>query len=119
MNGSLNDTVDFVTRANSTYQPLNPKPGLLIIGDHGVEFLSKNGQGFIQIPWHTIQKVHVQLLFKGRYVRGFFIETSDEHRLEFIVSKGKDCLRAMYRYLSRNQFVVKESNFKSLFKFRK
>lgn len=119
MNGSLNNTVDFVTRANSTYQPLNPKPGLLIIGDKGVEFLSKNGQEFIQIPWHTIQKVHVQLLLKGHYVRGFFIETSDDHRLEFIISKGKDCLRAMYRYLNRNQFTVKESNLKSLFKCKK
>lgn len=116
MSNSLNQTVDFITRANSTYQPLNPKPGILMVGDQGIEFISKNGKEFIQIPWQTVQRIHVQMLFKGRYVRGFYIETTQDHMLEFIVSKGKDCLRAMYHYLDRDHFVVKESNLKSLFR---
>lgn len=111
----LNSEVDFMTRANSMLNPLDPKSGILLIGNQGIEFRAEKGPGYIQIPWKSITHVRVQMFFKGLYVRGFFIETNENQILEFIVSDAKKALQAMKTYLRREQFVSKSSNFLQLF----
>lgn len=112
----LNTDVDFMTRANSMLNPLDPKSGLLLIGNQGIEFRAEKGPGYIQIPWQSITQVRVQMFFKGLYVRGFFIETNESQLLEFIVSDAKKALRAMKSHLKREQFVSNQSNLLQLFK---
>lgn len=115
----LNTEIEFMTRANSKLNPLDPKSGLLLIGDQGVEFRAEKTQGYIQIPWASIVRVRVQMFFKGRYVRGFFIETNEDQLLEFVVSDAKAALRSMHNHLKREQFVANPSNFAQIFKRKK
>lgn len=113
---ALNESVDYMTRANSLYNPLLPKPGIFLVGDQGMEFIAKSGSGFIQIPWSAVKAVRAQLFFGGRYVRGFFVDTVDDQTLEFVVSDGKNCLRAMYKYLSREKLTAVKGQLTQLFK---
>lgn len=115
-NQMLNHEVEFLTRANSKLNPLSPKSGILLIGNKGVEFRAEKGPGFIQIPWNSIVEVRVQMLFKGRYVRGFYIETDENQLLEFIVSDAKEALRYMRKHLKREQFIRNPSNLAQVFK---
>lgn len=118
-NNMLNNELDFMTRANSKLNPLAPKSGLLLIGNNGVEFQAEKSPGYIQIPWSSITEVSVQMFFKGKYVRGFFIETDEDQLLEFIVSDAKEALRNMRKYLKREQFVSTPSNLGQLFRRKK
>ncbi len=115
----LNNELDFMTRANSKLNPLSPKPGLIFIGNNGFEFRGENSPGFIQIPWQSVVEVRVQMFFGGRYVRGFYIETNEDHLLEFIVSDAKETLKKMRKYLRREQFVRNQSNLAQVFKRHK
>lgn len=115
----LNKEVEFVTRTNALLNPLNPSPGVFYLGETGMEYRSNRGSGYIQIPWTSIQKVRVQLFFKGKYVRGFFIETNDNQTFEFVVSHAKETLRTMRKYLPRNIFVQNHHNFAQFFSWRK
>lgn len=112
----LNTKVEFVSKANAFINPVNPKPGILMVGDKGVEYKEETGPGFIQIPWANIKYVRVQMFFKGRYVRGFTFQTDEDQLLEFVVEDAKDSLRSMRKYLPREQFVAQRSNFAGLFK---
>ncbi|OYQ67361.1 DUF956 family protein [Aerococcus sp. 1KP-2016] len=112
----LNTEVEFVSKANAMLNPLSPKPGLLMVGDKGVEYVAEAGPGFIQIPWVNIKRIRVQMLFKGRYVRGFYFETDEGQLLEFVVDEAKDSLRAMRKHLPREKFVAQQSNLASMFK---
>lgn len=116
---ALNKKTEFITRANALYNPLLPKAGVLFIGNEGVEYRSKSGQGFIQIPWNEIVQVRVQLFFKGWYVRGFYIESKDGQLFEFVVSDAKTSLKYMRKHLERECFVANPSNFTNLFKRKK
>lgn len=112
----LNNEIEFMTRANSKLNPLSPQSGILLIGDHGIEFRSEKSPGYIQFPWSSITEIRVQIFFKGRYVRGFFIETDENQIFEFIVSDTKEALRNMRKHLSRDQFVRNPSNLTQVFK---
>lgn len=112
----LNNQIEFMTRANSMLNPIDPKTGILLLGNNGIEFRAEKGPGFIQIPWNTIVEVRVQIFFKGKYVRGFFIETNEGQLLEFIVSDAKETLRKMQPHLKREQFVRNPSNLSEMFK---
>jgi len=112
----LNQEVDFLTRANSKLNPVAPKSGILLIGSEGIEFRAEKSPGFIQIPWDTVVQVRVQILFFGKYIRGFYIETNENQLLEFIVSDAKETLRHMRKHLKREQFVRNPSNLAQVFK---
>lgn len=115
----LNNEIDFITRANSILNPIDPKSGILLLGNKGLEFRAEKSQGYIQIPWSSIVRVRVQIFFRGRYVRGFFIETDENQELEFIISDAKNVLKKMRKYLNRDQFVPNKSNFAGILKHRK
>lgn len=115
----LNNEIDFMTRANSKLDPVDPKSGIILLGNNGLEFRAEKSQGYIQIPWGSIVRVRVQMFFRGKYVRGFFIETDENQDLEFIVSDAKTALKKMRKYLNREQFITNKSNFASMLKRRK
>lgn len=116
---SLNTTVDYAIKANSFLNPINPKTGVLAIGNNGVEFRASNGAGYIQIPWQNIVQVRAQIMFRGKYIRSFDIVTDDNQTLNFVISDAKEALKAMRKYLDRDQMVQAKSNLKSIFKRKK
>ena len=116
MNEFLNKDVDYTTRANALINPILPKSGLLLMGNAGIEYRSEKGPGFIQIPWTSIIGVRVQMFLGGRYVRGFFIETTEKQLFEFVVDDAKNALKYMRSHLKREQFVANPSNIKDMFK---
>ena len=112
---SLNTKVDLVIDATS-FTGVSDY-GKIMIGDKGFEFYnSRDPRKYIQIPWEAIVEVRVQMFFKGKYVRGFFIETNEEQLLEFIVSDTKETLRKMQPHLKREQFVQNPNNIFEMFK---
>lgn len=115
----LNTEVEFMTRANSMINPLDPKSGILLIGKQGIEFRAEKGLGYIQIPWQSITQIRVQMFFKGLYIRGFFIETDEDQLLDFVVSDAKKTLQVLKTHLKREQFVANPSNLRLLFKRKK
>lgn len=112
----LNNEIEFMTRANSMLNPMDPKSGILLLGNNGIEFRAEKSPGYIQIPWEAVVEVRVQMFFKGKYVRGFFIETNEDQLLEFIVSDAKETLRKMQPHLKREQFVQNPNNIFEMFK---
>ena len=113
---SLNSTVELAVKANSFLDPINPKPGVMALGNNGVEFRASNGEGYIQIPWRNIIIVQAQVFFNGRYIRGFDIITDDNQVLNFVVADAKKTLRVMREHLESSQLEKKRGNFSNLFK---
>lgn len=116
MNEFLNTTIEYTTRANALINPILPKSGLFLMGEKGLEFRSEKGPGFIQIPWSSVENVFVQMLFAGRYVRGFTIETDEGQHFEFVVDDAKDTLKYMRKYLERKTFQANKSNISKVLK---
>lgn len=115
----LNKKVEYIAKANTFLNPLDPKTGILAMGDQGIEFRTDNGKGFIQIPWHMVKLVRVQILFWGKYVRGFFIDSQDGNSFNFVASQARDALPVLQKHLGREKLVQNRNNFKSLRLFPK
>src|SRR5699024_10079161 len=115
----LNKKIEFMSRAHSKLNPLASQSASLIIGDNEVEFCSEKSPGYVQIAWSSIVQIRVQMFFKGRYVRGFFIGTDENQDFEFIVSNAKEVLRKMRNHLGREQFVRNPSNLSQIFHRKK
>lgn len=110
----LNKDVAYIAKANAFLNPLDPKAGILAMGEQGIEFRTQSGQGFIQIPWHTVKQVRVQILFWGKYVRGFFIETQDGNSFNFVAGQAREALPVLQQHLGRDKLVQNQNNFKRL-----
>jgi hypothetical protein len=100
----LNKEVEFVTRCNALVQQFNPKPGLLMIGDLGLEWRSDTTAGFVKIPYKNIKTLKVQIVF-SRWVKAFIIITDEDKKLELIVSQGRKALQAVAEHIERSKIV--------------
>lgn len=97
---SLNNQVDFHTKANTLSGLIGAKHGDILIGNRAIEFYnSRNPEDFIQIPWSQIVQVRAQLLFGNRYIRGFYIDTVANGTFNFVVKDAGKALKAMRAYL--------------------
>lgn len=112
---ALNSKIEYATKAKSFYNPIDPKQGMLLIGDRGIEFQQVDAPGFIQIPYEEILKVRADVIFK-KHIRGFFIDTKD-YSFNFLVQNAKPTLIEMRKHLDPKIMVVNR-NFISKF-FRK
>lgn len=108
----LNRKVELEIRANSMYTSMNPKPGVIFIGDRGLEFRGE-GQGYIQIPWKEMTGIRAQIFFGNHYVRGFFVDTKSGS-FNFVVTKGKKALQVMGQHLPHTMFTKNVSSFSKL-----
>lgn len=116
---SLNKEVDVAIKVNSFLNPMSPKPGVLAVGDVGIEYRASNGVGFIQVPWENVTLVKADVYLKGKYIRGFDIITTENQELSFVTSNAMEALKAMRKHLAKEQMVQSPSNFKRLFKRKK
>jgi hypothetical protein len=98
----FNPEIAFATKANSFASVNDPKNGIMTIGNSGVEFRPYT-TGFIQIPWKSVKQVRVQIVFFGKYVRGFYIDTNDGKVFNFVVSKARLAVKGISMFLPREK----------------
>ncbi|KRM71636.1 DUF956 family protein [Lacticaseibacillus brantae] len=101
---SLNKTVEYAIKVNSMITPNDPKPGVMALGDNGLEYRANNGVGFIQVPWANITLIRAQIMGK-KHVRGFFVDLDDGRSLNFVASDAIPALRVMRDHLGSDKLV--------------
>ena len=101
---SLNAKVDLTIKATSYLGMANY--GQVMIGDHAFEFYNeRNVRDYIQIPWEEVDYVIASVLFKGRYIPRFAIQTKRNGTFTFSSKKPKELLRAIHKYIPRERMV--------------
>ena len=91
---SLNTKVDLVMDATSFHGMNNY--GKIMIGDRGFEYYNeKKMNDYIQIPWEEVDYVIASVMFKGKYIPRFAIQTK----------KPKELLRAVRNYVPSDHMV--------------
>ena len=119
---SLNTKVDLVIDATA-FTGLADY-GKIMIGDKGFEFYnSRDTRKFIQIPWEEIDYVIVSIMFKGKWIPRYAIQTKKNGTYTFASKDAKRVLRTIRQYVNPDKIVSSLSFFdvvkravKSLFK---
>ncbi|KRO16279.1 DUF956 family protein [Lacticaseibacillus saniviri] len=101
---SLNREVEYAIKVNSMLNPNDPKPGVMALGDAGIEYRANNGVGFIQIPWENIKLVRAQVMWKN-HIRGFYIDLDDSRTINFVASDAIPALKVMREHLGSAKLV--------------
>lgn len=71
---SINTKVDLVM--NATSHTGISEYGKIMIGDKGFEFFnSRDARKFIQIPWEEVDYVIASIMFKGKWIPRYSIQT--------------------------------------------
>lgn len=101
---SLNTKVDLVVKANS-YAGLTDY-GKIMIGDRGFEFYNeRDARKFIQIPWEEVDYVIASVMFKGKWIPRFAIQTKKNGTYSFSSKDPKKVLRAIRKYVDSSHLV--------------
>ena len=106
---SLNTKCDLVVKGIS-YLGLN-NYGKIMVGDKAFEFYNdRNVNDYIQIPWEEIDYIVADVLFGGRWIPRFAIETKKNGSYRFGASKNtKALLRACRNHFPANRMVKARS----------
>lgn len=118
---SINSKVDLVMEGTS-YIGLTDY-GKIMIGNKGFEFFNdRDVNKFIQIPWDEVELVIASVMFKGRWIPRFAIQTKKDGTFSFSAKNSKKLLRAMQKYVAPEKMVrsltffqVLKRNLKKLF----
>ncbi|GEK05025.1 hypothetical protein LHA01_02640 [Schleiferilactobacillus harbinensis] len=101
---SLNTKVELVTDATS-YLGL-PEYGKIMIGDKGFEFYNeKNLKHYIQIPWDEVNFVIVSVVFGGKWIPRYAVETKKAGTYSFASKDPKRVLRAIREHVDPDHIV--------------
>lgn len=101
---SLNTKVDLVIDATA-YTGLTDY-GQLMVGDKGFEFYnSRDTRKYIQIPWEEVEYVIASVLFKGKWIPRYAIETKQNGTFTFASKEPKKVLRAIREYIPSDRMV--------------
>ncbi|MGX6961847.1 DUF956 family protein [Vagococcus xieshaowenii] len=101
---SLNTKVDLVTDATA-YTGLTDY-GKIMIGDKGFEFYhDRDVSKFIQIPWEEVDYVAASVMFKGKWIPRYAIQTKKNGMYTFSSKHPKKALRAMNVYIPADRMV--------------
>ncbi len=119
---SINTKVDLVIEATS-YHGLTTY-GKIMVGDKGFEFYNDhNINDYIQIPWEEINYIAASVIFKGKFIPRYAIQTKNNGSFSFASREPKRVLRAINQYIpsermlrSLSIFDVTKRRIKSLFK---
>ena len=107
---SLNTKVDLVVKATS-YQGLTDY-GKIMIGDKGFEFYNeRDANKFIQIPWEEVDYVIASIMFKGKKIPRYAIQTKKNGTYSFSSKQPKEVLRAIREYVDPSHMVQSLSFF--------
>lgn len=101
---SLNTKVDLTIDATS-YQGLNSY-GKIMVGDKGFEYYNnRNVSDFIQIPWEEVDYVIASVMFKGKRIPRYAIQTKKSGTYSFASKDPKRVLRAVNKYVPSERMV--------------
>ncbi|MGE7885771.1 DUF956 family protein [Bacillus sp. NPDC094077] len=101
---SINTKVDLVIDATS-FMGLSDY-GEIMIGDKGFEFYnSRDTRKFIQIPWEEVDHVIASVMFKGKWIPRYAIETKRNGIFTFSSKDPKKVLRTIREYVNPNHMV--------------
>lgn len=101
---SLNTKVDLVIDATA-YTGLTDY-GQIMVGDNGFEFYnSRDTRKYIQIPWEEVEYVIASVIFKGKWIPRYAIETKQNGTFTFASKEPKKVLRAIKEYVPSDRMV--------------
>lgn len=101
---SINTRADLVMEGTS-YQGLNSY-GKIMIGDKGFEYFNnRNKSDYIQIPWKEVDYVIASVIFKGKKIPRFAIQTKKNGTYSFSAKEPKKLLRAVNQYVASDHMV--------------
>ena len=101
---SINTRVDVVVEATS-YQGLT-NYGKIMVGDKGFEFFNtRNVNDYIQIPWEEVDYVIASVMFKGKKIPRYAIQTKTNGTFSFSSTEPKKVLRAINQYIPSERLV--------------
>lgn len=80
--------------------------GKIMIGDKGFEFYnSRDACKFIQIPWEDVDNVIASVLFKGKWIPRYAIQTKKNGNFIFSSKDPKKVLRVIRKYVDPSHMV--------------
>ncbi len=101
---SINTKVDLVIDATS-HMGL-AEYGKIMIGDKGFEFFNeRDARKFIQIPWEEVDYVIASIMFKGKWIPRYAIQTKRNGTFTFSSKDSKRVLRAIREYVDPNHMI--------------
>ena len=101
---SLNTKVDLVMNGTS-YHGLTTY-GKIMVGDKGFEFYNDhNVQDYIQIPLEEVDYVAASVMFKGKYIPRYAIQTKKNGAFSFASKEPKKVLRAVNKYVPDDRML--------------
>ncbi len=107
---SMNTKVDLVIDATA-FTGLTDY-GKIMIGDKGFEFYnSRDARKYIQIPWEEVNYVLASVMFKGKWIPRYAIETKKNGTFTFSSKEPKKVLRAIREYVDPDCMVQSLSFF--------
>ena len=101
---SLNTKVDLVI--DGTSFTWISDYGKIMIGDKGFEFYnSRDSHKYIQIPWEEVDYVIASVMFKGKKIPRYAIQTKKNGTFSFSSKEPKKVLRAINQYIPSERLV--------------
>jgi len=101
---SLNTKSDLVMNATSHLGMADY--GKIMVGDKGFEFYDdRDAKNYIQIPWTEVRLVIVSVIFGGKWIPRFAIETKKNGTFSFSARDPKKVLRAVRVYIKPDHIV--------------
>ncbi|OCN04915.1 hypothetical protein A4S06_10035 [Erysipelotrichaceae bacterium MTC7] len=101
---SINTRADLVIDATS-YMGV-ASYGKLMLGDKGFEYFdNRDKKHYIQIPWDEIELVIASVMFKGKWIPRYAIQTKANGTFSFSSKEPKKILRAINQYVDSKQMV--------------
>lgn len=101
---SLNTKIDLVMNATA-FTGLTDY-GEIMVGDKGFEFYNaRDARKFIQIPWEEVDYVIASVMFKGKWIPRYAIQTKKNGTVTFSSKQPKKVLRAIGEYIDSDHMV--------------
>lgn len=101
---SINTKVDLTIDATS-YLGIADY-GKIMIGDKGFEFYNnRDARKFVQIPWEEVDYVVASVVFKGKWIPRYAIQTKKSGTYSFASKEPKKVLRAIREYVDPDHMV--------------
>ena len=101
---SINTKVDLTIDATSYLGVADY--GKIMIGDKGFEFFNnRDARKFVQIPWEEVDYVIASVVFKGKWIPRYAIQTKKNGTYSFASKEPKKVLRAIREYVDPDHMV--------------
>ncbi|GEK27991.1 DUF956 family protein [Furfurilactobacillus siliginis] len=101
---SLNSKVELVANATSYMSMSNY--GKIMVGDAAFEFYNdRDTTKYVQIPWDEVTYVVAAVVFNGRWIPRFTLQTKHNGSYRFSSRKPKAVLRAIRNHVDPDHVV--------------